>query len=376
MDDHYRKILQKLIETVSHVVCYVRRNSELLSVIEKYCEKLPIANSKNLNEKAYWFLHGLKDYPKCQCKDCINDVSFKTLKKGYSMACCAKHASIISRPKVAATNLKKYGSTTPLQNKEIRAKINQHNLETYGTENVVESEHFKKKRLETCRKNFGVDYPMQNNEVMQKRIETCRKKYGVDWVLQNEEVKEKGIETSQKLYGCDYPMQSESFKEKSRATMQKNYNVNAPAQCPEIRRKQQLRCKYNGMNFDSIYEIAYYIWLSDHRIKFQYEPNVTFKYIYDDKEHFYMPDFKVEDQYIEIKGDHFFKKDGTMQNPYDHSQDGLYEAKHQCMLANSVNILKVSEMKDILDYIYKTYGRNYLKQFRKCEKKNTTPVYS
>ena len=41
-----------------------------------------------------------------------------------------------------------------------------------------------------------------------------------------------------------------------------------------------------------------------------------------------MPDFLVDGHYVEIKGDHFFKKDGTMQNPYDHRQDGLYEAKH------------------------------------------------
>ena len=50
-----------------------------------------------------------------------------------------------------------------------------------------------------------------------------------------------------------------------------------------------------------------------------------------------------------------------MQNPYDHSLDPLYEAKHQCMLANNVKIIKVSEMKDVLDYICSKYGKNYLK---------------
>lgn len=82
------------------------------------------------------------------------------------------------------------------------------------------------------------------------------------------------------------------------------------------------------MNFDSIYEIAYYIWLKDHNTAFEYEPIVKFKYVYDGKEHWYMPDFLVDGHYVEIKGDHFFKEDGTMQNPYDHRQDDLYEAKH------------------------------------------------
>ena len=164
-------------------------------------------------------------------------------------------------------------------------------------------------------------------------------------------------------------MQSKEVKAKSRATFQKNYGVNAPAQCPEIRRKQQLRCEYKGMNFDSIYEIAYYIWLTDHTIAFEYEPNVKFKYVYDGKEHWYMPDFVVDSQYVEIKGDHFFNEDGTMRNPWDSSLDDLYEAKHQCMLQNNVKIIRVSEMKDILDYIYAKYGKSYLKQFRRCAKK-------
>ena len=82
-----------------------------------------------------------------------------------------------------------------------------------------------------------------------------------------------------------------------------------------------------------------------------------------------MPDFIVEGYIVKIKGDHFFKEDGTMQNPFDHSLDGLYEAKHQCMLKNDVKIIKVFEMKDILNYIYEKYGKNYLKQFRRCAKK-------
>ena len=210
---------------------------------------------------------------------------------------------------------------------------------------------------------------MQSEEVQEKSKEKCKQKYGVEYVLQSDYAKQKGKETSRERYGCDYPMQSENFKAQSRATMQKKYGVNTPAQCPEIRRKQQLRCEYQGMNFDSIYEIAYYIWLTDHNIAFEYEPNVKFKYVYDGKEHWYMPDFVVDSQYVEIKGDHFFNEDGNMRNPWDSSLDDLYEAKHQCMLQNSVKIMRVSEMKDIVNYIYAKYGKNYLKQFRRCAKK-------
>lgn len=56
--NEYRKILQKIIDdNVCYVVCYIKKNSELMQTINEYCKELPIANSKNLNEKAYWFLH-------------------------------------------------------------------------------------------------------------------------------------------------------------------------------------------------------------------------------------------------------------------------------------------------------------------------------
>lgn len=58
-----------------------------------------------------------------------------------------------------------------------------------------------------------------------------------------------------------------------------------------------------------------------------------------------------------------------MCNPFDHSQDALYEAKHQCMLANDVKIIKTSSMVDVLKYIDSKYGKGYLKQFR-----NTLPA--
>lgn len=135
---------------------------------------------------------------------------------------------------------------------------------------------------------------MQSEEVKAKSRKSCKETYGVEYVMQSEEVKAKGRATSRRVYGVDNPMQSEEVKLKAKTTFRDNYGVDAPAQCPEIRRKQQIRCKYNGMNFDSIYEIAYYIWLVDHNIEFMYEPGLKLEYSYDGKNHWYMPDFIVE----------------------------------------------------------------------------------
>ena len=88
-------------------------------------------------------------------------------------------------------------------------------------------------------------------------------------------------------------------------------------------------------------------------------------YEFNGKNHIYEPDFLIKGKLIEIKGDQFFKDDGTMQNPWDHSQDALYEAKHQCMLRNMVEIWKSNDYKKYLMYIKSTYGKDYLRQFKK-----------
>ena len=118
------------------------------------------------------------------------------------------------------------------------------------------------------------------------------------------------------------------------------------------------------MNFDSSFELAIYIWCKDHKIEFEYQPNVIFTYEHDGIVRTYEPDFVIEGKVIEVKGDHFFKEDGTMQNPWDHSLDALYEAKHQCMLKNNVEIWKMPDCQIYVDYVSTTYGKDYLKQFK------------
>lgn len=51
-----------------------------------------------------------------------------------------------------------------------------------------------------------------------------------------------------------------------------------------------------------------------------------------------------------------------MENPYDHTQDALYEAKRQCMLKNNVTILKQSKCKEYVDYVIDIYGKWILEE--------------
>ena len=101
-------------------------------------------------------------------------------------------------------------------------------------------------------------------------------------------------------------------------------------------------------------------------MNFEYQPKICFQYSFNGKNHKYFPDFIVDGKYIEIKGDHFFKEDGTMYNPFDHTQDGLYEAKHQCMVNNNVEIWNSKIYDKYLSYFMDNYSIDTFK-FKKVE---------
>ena len=51
-----------------------------------------------------------------------------------------------------------------------------------------------------------------------------------------------------------------------------------------------------------------------------------------------------------------------MINPYDRTQDGLYEAKHQCMIKNNINV--ITDYNQYEDYVNKKYTKDFLDLFR------------
>lgn len=140
------------------------------------------------------------------------------------------------------------------------------------------------------------------------------------------------------------------------------YNVTNPMHIHDFFVKGCKFYFYNSIMFDSSWELAYYIWLKDNNINFIYQPDISFDYYYKNKLHKYKPDFKIDDEIIEIKGDHFIK-DGKMICPYNHNKDDLFNEKYKCVLENNIKILTNKDIKPILDYIKEKYGKKYLKNF-------------
>lgn len=157
-------------------------------------------------------------------------------------------------------------------------------IKKYGTINVFQVQEVKNKCKDTFMKHYNVDHPSKSKKIMEKMQNTCIKRYGVK-----------------------NPGQSEQIKAKMKQTCLKHFNAEYPMQNRDILIKGLKRYRYDNKTFDSAPELAYYIWLKDNNIEFEYQPKIRLEYIVNGQIHYYFPDFKVEQQLVEIKDHNFLK---------------------------------------------------------------------
>lgn len=104
---------------------------------------------------------------------------------------------------------------------------------------------------------------------------------------------------------------------------------------------------YKGYYCDSSWELAFVIYNLEHDIKFERNCKV-FTYNYKNKNHTYMPDWIVDNKYIEIKG-------------YCNEQ---WQAKlAQFPKDEILEVLTKNEMKPYIDYVVEKYGKDYIKLY-------------
>jgi len=94
------------------------------------------------------------------------------------------------------THIQNCGFTTNLKCPLTKEKIKATNLIKYGCEHNSQNEEIKNRKIQTCIKNFGVNFPTQSKIVIEKSIQTSLKNYGVEHPSQNAEYAEKHSKTS------------------------------------------------------------------------------------------------------------------------------------------------------------------------------------
>lgn len=187
-------------------------------------------------------------------------------------------------------------------------------------------------------------YNDENYNNPTKNIETKIQHFG-SWENYYNYWLESVIESNYSKYGTSWWQQTDSWKNDLTVVFNNKYGVDRYSQLPIWASEVKKLYKYDGIAFDSLWELQYYIYCKETGKNIM-RSDKSFEYIFENKKRIYHPDFEVDNKLIEIKGDHFFKEDGTMCNPFDHSQDKLYEAKHQCGLNNGVIFLTGKDLVD------------------------------
>ena len=416
----------KLKAELKELVNKYRRLSQILQqdkhkrLVKFINYKTPLLQSDNYTivTKVYWVLHNLTDFPKCANPDCSNIIGINDnvkLTRGYA-ACCSKLCAARNPDRLAKiqeTCLDKYGVNSPMQSAEVQADLKQAIFEKYGTDSIFKVPEIKRKTIQTnLRKygvtvanqfnstseikqkyeqsmfnKYGVEHPWQTEEVQNKNKNTMLNRYGVENPGQSAEIQAKVRQTCLDRYGVSNPAQSAEIQDKIKETVLERYGVSNPAQSAEIQEKMKATClkkygteyyfqsshcnkhrraliEYDDMKFDSKAELNYYKHCKANGQDVR-RADVRLTYMHDDKVCYYYPDFMVDGQLVEIKGDHFFRLneetgDEEMFMPFsswgadkpmaESEHIGLcdkYNAKYNCMLDNDVIIIKSSEVNNV-----------------------------
>lgn len=104
---------------------------------------------------------------------------------------------------------------------------------------------------------------------------------------------------------------------------------------------------YKGIWCDSSWELAFLIYCLEHNITIKRNTD-KFPYYIEDKLHYYIPDFIIGNTYIEIKG----RIDNKCKYKFE-----------QFPNKNRLKIYYAKDMKCFLNYVYKIYGRDFIKLY-------------
>ena len=324
-----------------------------------------------LKTKIYWIINDIRDFEKCAnaaCSETTEHRNIVDLVKGYGhhkgirLFHCSKSCAGFScdtRSKIENTCIEKYGYKHHLQNESVKLKLANTMISRYGVKCAYQKPDVVKKARRAIIEKYGVEFPFQNKEILNYARNRLFEKYGVYCISQIPGYYENVIVPSNlKKYGMRNPISMKSVQDKRQGTCMKKYGCANVMQNRSIRIKQQVSSngyQYDGNTFDSSWELVVYLIEKHNGSDITYNPNISFKYEYNNKQYTYFPDFQINGVLVEVKGDQFFKPDGTMYCPYRHnwqSDDDYahlcrkFEAKHQCMIANGVKILRSKEINE------------------------------
>ena len=259
------------------------------------------------------------------------------------------------KDKKAKTCIEHFGVSSYNKTDEYKQRYKQTCLKKYGVDNVSKSESIKQKKIdkvkaisEECTNVF------QLPDIKEKIKITCLERFGVENPQQAASIKEKSKATNLQRYGHTCALLSPEVKEKSVATLKKLYGVEHYSQTKEFHSKSVRQYKYNDQLFDSLPELSLYIYATDNNLPIERLP-IRLEYWFDNKMHYYFPDFMFNNKLLEIKNDYLYKKmlvKNTVEN-----------AKLNCILENNIEIWLPKQYNFAIKYCIEKYGKDFKNKF-------------
>ena len=274
-------------------------------------EKTPLLNdssfSYTIGTRLYWIYHGLTEFPKCQNEKCgkimyeHKNIGPRSEYRNFCSVKCINNATI-TRAKINATKETKYGDSKYNNREQSKKTTKEH----YGVDNIFKDKEFIEKQKKLLHEN--------KETRMQHFKENCINKYGVEHPMKLKEIADK----------C--------MRNRSPQSYFKWFSA---------------RYYYDGVKFDSSYELIFYIYLKDNQISFEYHPKTYF--IYKDcneKEHRYYPDFKIGNDIIRKKQKYI--------------EENIDYFKGKCMKDNHIKVMTENELIDAFEYFNSTYPKDFI----------------
>lgn len=284
----------------------------------------------------------------------VNPQKFTECQNGYQK-CCSKcfQKSPLKKIHTQQTNLKLYGNVCTVHSDKFKDKVKQIIKEKYGTECYLASKECQEKAKQAFKIKYGKEYEniAQIPEIKQKISNSLNKRTDEEW----EETNNKRRSTCKLKYGNEHWTKSKEWIDQYQLNYFKKTGYRNPQQNPNILRNRTSKYEYNNVKFDSSWELAYYIWLKDNNINFEYHSNLYFTYNKDGKDYKYFPDFILTDCIVEIKSDYLISSSCKYKIP---------DEKIKCMKENNVIVLHSAEIYPFLKYVKHKYGNKFIQNCR------------
>lgn len=299
-----------------------------------------LKNEHNISDKEYYDTY-IKTEDEGICLVCGKPTKYISFSRGYQKHCKSCGSTL--------GQLKRYKNSE--ERKKNRERVKQHWKNPIIKNKLSNS---CKKRFENLEERQRISTAVKNSKIFQAKIHSEEYSKKMHEILieryKDENNRKKMSESCKKSLVFQNSRKNKEFRERHSEIMYERIKNG----------KFMVKYEYNNETFMSLPELAFYIWLKQHKVEFEYQCKPLF---YEKNGIFkkYIPDFKVKGRYVEIKGP-FFIKDNHLWDPFEKR---FNIEKEQCMIDHDVYIMTKDKYNIFVDWLKKKYGNEFILNHRK-----------